>query len=67
MIRVVVNGQNLAIPRSMTIEDYCNKLGVDTRSVAVAHNGVVIRKDEFPDVLIVDGDKIELVRAVGGG
>tara|TARA_B100001245_G_C22746067_1_gene361536 strand:+ start:559 stop:762 length:204 start_codon:yes stop_codon:yes gene_type:complete len=67
MIRVIVNGQDLEIHRSMTIGDYCNKLGVDTGSIAIAHNGVVIRKDELPLIPIADGDRIEIVRAVGGG
>lgn len=35
--------------------------------MAVARNGDVLHKSEYPEVILQDGDTIEIVRMVGGG
>ena len=47
--------------------DYLEALEVNTRFIAVAHNGVVIRREEYDGVTLGEGDEVEIVRAVGGG
>ena len=39
----------------------------DRRGVAVAINGTVVRRSEWDDTTLADGDVIELVGAVQGG
>lgn len=43
------------------------ELGVDRRLVAVAHNGEVIPRSRYDEVVLADGDRVEIVRMVGGG
>ncbi len=41
--------------------------GIDSQFVAVAYNGTVLGRDEFPNVKLGQGDVVEIVRPVGGG
>jgi len=67
MIAVKINGQDKTVAESTTLREYVDSLGVDLQHIAVAHNGTVLRRDELPQVVLSEGDRVEIVRAVGGG
>ena len=67
MITLQINGQEKAVAESTTLQAYVDSLGVDLQHIAVAHNGTVLRRDELPHVVLAEGDRVEIVRAVGGG
>jgi sulfur carrier protein len=46
---------------------YLESFGVNMQHVAVGYNGEVLKKEEFPQVKLQDGDVLEIVRPVGGG
>jgi len=53
--------------RPMTVLAYLEMKGLAGRQLAVAVNGVVLRKEEFGSTTVSDGDRMEVVRPVGGG
>jgi sulfur carrier protein len=67
MIAVKINGQDKTVAESTTLRAYVDSLGVDLQHIAVAHNGTVLRREELPHVVLSEGDRVEIVRAVGGG
>ncbi len=67
MIAVKINGQDKIVAESTTLREYVDSLGVDLQHIALAHNGTVLRRDELPRVVLSEGDRVEIVRAVGGG
>jgi thiamine biosynthesis protein ThiS len=67
MIAVKINGQDKTVADSTTLREYVYSLGVDLQHIAVAHNGTVLRHEELPHVVLSEGDRVEIVRAVGGG
>jgi thiamine biosynthesis protein ThiS len=67
MIVVKINGQDKTVAESTTLREYVDSLGVDLQHIAVAHNGTVLRREELPHVVLSEGDRVEIVRAVGGG
>ena len=67
MITLTINGKERTLEGPTPLVDYLDSLEVNIRSIAVAHNGMVIRREEFDDVTLAEGDEVEIVRAVGGG
>lgn len=67
MIVIAVNGKERQLDEPVDLKAYVESLGVNMNTVAVAHNGEVVKKDELGSVVLADGDRIEVVRAVGGG
>jgi len=43
------------------------QIATETRGIAVAINGEVIRRGEWSTTLLHDGDVVEIVNAVAGG
>ena len=51
----------------MDISSFLEANGINSPYLAVAHNGVVIRREEFAQITLQEGDSLEIVRPVGGG
>jgi thiamine biosynthesis protein ThiS len=66
-ITLTINGRDRQLPGELSLPALLTELGVDRRMVAVAHNGDVIPRATYDDVTLHDGDRIEVVRMVGGG
>ncbi len=66
-LRVIVNGVEQEIAAGATVASYLDALGFVGRYVAVARNGEALERETFGDVVLQSGDRIEIVRPVGGG
>ena len=67
MTAISLNGKSRAIQGSQTITALLESLNISPKQVAVAVNGEVVTRDNWPSVAISEGDAVEIVRAVGGG
>ena len=66
-ISVRINGKDTQIDHDLTIAQLLGQLEININHIAVALNGVVIRRKDLSQVQISPSDEIEIVRAVGGG
>jgi thiamine biosynthesis protein ThiS len=62
-----VNGDPMEIAGPITISALLDDLKIDPRLVAVEHNLIVVKRARYADVVINEGDEIEIVNFVGGG
>ena len=67
MLRLTVNGKQREVEAPVTVAGFLASLGYDGRYVAVARNGDVLDRETFGAVALEDGDRLEIVRPVGGG
>lgn len=65
-MNLYVNGQEIFLDRQMSAEDWLKGSGIDPKLVAVEHNGVILEKSAYGKML-QEGDRLEVVRFVGGG
>ena len=68
MIRLKINGTEAEVPMH-TVAELLAARGIDTsaRFLAVAVNGTVIRRSEWPATVLSPGDDVEIVRPLQGG
>ena len=66
-ISLMVNGKPRDLPADSTIASMLEAIEIDRRMVAVAHNGDVVPRATYDDVVLREGDSVEVVRMVGGG
>ncbi len=66
---VELNGQTEQLPDDATVADAVKAVGVngETRGVAVAVDGEVVRRADWMTTPLADRQAIEVVRAVQGG
>jgi len=66
-MNIFVNGVEQTYTSSLTLETLLIELGHANKKVAVEVNEEIIPRSELGNRLVVDGDKIEIINAVGGG
>ena len=64
---IQVNGQSTALEPGTSVEALLQSRGLNPARVAVERNGAIVRRADFAQMLLADGDKIEIVHFVGGG
>ena len=63
---IMVNGKPVDA-NDATIADLLSSMNIETRGVAVALNGEVVRRGEWTTVNVTSGDRLEIVSAAAGG
>ena len=63
---VKVNGTELDIA-GKTIAEYLATTNYDMKRIATELNGEIVPKATYADIVLKDGDSIEIVSFVGGG
>ena len=67
MLSIWVNGSSRRCNDQATVADLIRELALEGKRVAVERNGEIVPKSRHGDTPLTDGDRIEVVRAVGGG
>ena len=66
-IGIRVNGEHRRIYAGMTVAQLALDLGLEPTRVAVERNLEIVPRSTLADVIVEDGDEIEIVHFVGGG
>ncbi len=66
-MQVLLNGTPHALDRALTVAELIASLDTGARRIAVERNGEIVPRSRHGEVRLADGDRIEIVVAVGGG
>jgi sulfur carrier protein len=67
VIVLQINGKRVELDAPTPLLAYLQKIDLNPRVVAVEHNGDILDRDAFATATLRDGDRVEIVRMVGGG
>jgi len=66
-MQIYLNGQPLDIAAPISLTQLLDQQGFAQRRVAVEVNRSIVPKSRHGEHLLEDGDKVEIVHALGGG
>jgi thiamine biosynthesis protein ThiS len=66
-LKVIVNGQDRDVADRAVVADLISLLDLKPERVAVELNRKILRRVEWADTALSDGDRVEIVHFVGGG
>jgi sulfur carrier protein len=67
VIRLSVNGRSRHLDSSVNIARLLESMQLAGKRVAVERNGEIVPRSRYDETLLAEGDRIEVVVAVGGG
>ena len=67
MLRIFLNGVQQEVPETISVTDLLVENGYAQRRVAVEINQEIVPKSAHSQRQLCDGDRIEVVHAIGGG
>lgn len=66
-MELIINGESCTAPECATLSDLAAWLELPSFGSAIELNSAVIRKPLYPETPVKSGDRLEIVRMVGGG
>ncbi|AUB77676.1 MULTISPECIES: sulfur carrier protein ThiS [Spiribacter] len=66
-ITLYVNGEARSVPAETTVARLVESLELGQRRIAIELNGEVVPRSEHASRSLNDQDRIEIIRAIGGG
>ena len=66
-MKIVVNGKDMDVVDGLSVEALLAQLGVKREYTAVAVNRDITPKSAYGATVLRSGDKVEIVRPMGGG
>ena len=66
-MQISVNGEEMEVSPGFTIGKLLNLLELTPERLAVEKNGMVISRKLLAETTLEEGDKLEIVKAIGGG
>ena len=67
MITLSINGVSRQLPPNITVAKLIEEMGLVGKRIALERNGDIVPRSKFGTQTFADGDKLEIVVAVGGG
>ena len=67
MTEIELNGAPFHVPAGQSLQELAGELGVAGQAVAVAVNREVVPREQWPARRLRASDKVDIVRAIGGG
>ena len=66
-MKLTINGESREFPVPLTVTALLDELGLAGKRIAVERNGEIVPKSRHAEAILDEGDKLEIVVAVGGG
>jgi sulfur carrier protein len=67
-MQLTVNGAPRTLAQEgATVADVVRELALEGKRIAVERNGEIVPRSRYADTRVEDGDRLEIVGAVGGG
>ncbi|MDH4284521.1 MAG: sulfur carrier protein ThiS [Gallionellaceae bacterium] len=67
MITISINGEPRQLPQPINVATLIEEMGLAGKRIALERNGEIVPRSQFAIQQLADGDKMEIVIAVGGG
>lgn len=65
-MRLKLNGKEREVEGVSTVDQLVASLGIH-RMIVVEHNGTILRREQYAETALSEGDTLEIVHMVGGG
>jgi len=66
-MHIQVNGEDREMPEALSLEELASRLELAAERIAIELNRVVVRRSEWREIRLQEGDRVEIVHFVGGG
>jgi len=67
VISVFINGAPREFEQAISVAALIQDMGLSGKRIALERNGDIVPRSQFTEQMLADGDKLEVVVAVGGG
>lgn len=66
-MKVLINGKEKELAENLSIEKMLSAIDINREVVVIEYNEKILKKNEWAETFIKNGDIVEIISFVGGG
>lgn len=66
-MKIILNGEEKSLSRKMSVADLIAELELDVKKIAVEKDLEIVNPNQFTEVILDEGSRVEIVHFIGGG
>ncbi len=66
-IKITLNGEEKILPKAMTIANLIEEYQLDVKKIAIEKDLEIVNPQNFAEIVLQDGARLEIVHFIGGG
>lgn len=66
-MNIIINGETKEISKQVNLSELLKLLALPSERIAIELNKEVVRKKDWENIQVGDGDRLEVIHFVGGG
>jgi len=66
-MQVIINGESKRLDPPLNVAQLLEQMALQGKRIAIERNGEIVPRSKFGEQALADGDRLEIVVAVGGG
>jgi len=66
-VKIILNGEEKFLERKMNIAELISDLELDIKKIAVEKDLEIVNPQQFTEVVLDEGSRVEIVHFIGGG
>lgn len=66
-MQVIINGESKRLDSPLNVAQLLEQMALQGKRIAIERNGEIVPRSQFGELALADGDRLEIVVAVGGG
>ena len=66
-MNIWLNGESADARGDATVAELADRYGLPPNTILIEHNGIALRRKEWPQRPLQEADRLEIIRVVAGG
>lgn len=66
-MKLTVNGKEIQIESAVSVYEYLEQKGIKPAAVIVEYNYEIPDREKWKEIILKDGDNLEIIKFMGGG
>ncbi len=66
-VKIILNGEEKILDQAMSVAELVRILELDVKKIAVEKDLEIVNPDQFSEVILDEGSRVEIVHFIGGG
>ena len=64
---LIINGKKMTFSENINLLELLSILNLTNSKIAIELNRLIISRSEYKNTKLINGDKLEIIKAIGGG
>lgn len=66
-MKIILNNNEVVFEEELSVQQLLKKQNYTFKMLVIKVNGILVKKDNYDNVIVKDGDKVDVIHLISGG